>query len=128
MQKSQRVVLSANQSLLNAQNTLEKSYEELQHIEPPKEGKISDFLSNRTLLDAQRALIKHNHEWLKFAQKEVQVANESLKNAMIEYEKFKYIEFQEIEKELKKQKVKEMKALDEIALIGHVRKDKVKAI
>jgi len=122
MQKSQRAVQLANLSLQNAQAAHLKSLEDLQYIQTPSQGKISDFLSIRTLLDSQRALIKQNQEWVFFAQKELKVANEKLKEAMIEYEKFQYLEFQEISLELKKQKLQEAKMLDEIALIGHTRK------
>ena len=126
MQKSQRVVQEANISLQNAQKALSESYEELQLIQTPSQGKISNFLSIRTLLDSQRSLIKHNQEWVGFAQKELESANRTLKEDMIEYEKFKYLELKEIEIVLRKEKVKEAKALDEIALIGHARKDKKK--
>jgi hypothetical protein len=126
MQKSQRALQLANISVHNAQSALVKSKEDLYLIEMPSQGKIANFLSIRTLLDSQRALIKHNEEWLRFAQKELAEANNVLKKSMIEYEKFQYLEFQEIEIKLKKERVLESKRLDEIALIGHFRKDKIK--
>jgi len=41
---------------------------------------------------------------------------------MIEHEKFKYLEFEEIKKALKIKAIQEAKDLDEIALMTHVRK------
>jgi len=122
VQKSERVVQAANQKLANAQEALRESLRELEDITTPQEGNMAQFLANRSLLDAQRALIAHNESWVAYAQKELQEAKEQLKYAMIEYEKFKYLEYQEIEKILKAQKLKEAKDLDEVALMTHTRK------
>lgn len=126
MQKSERAVQTANAVLQNANKALQDSYDELDRIKTPEQGIIKDFLSIRSLLDSQRAMIRHNEEWVDFAEKELSVAKEQLKKTMIEFEKFQYLEFQEIKKELAKQKYKEVKDLDEIALIGHTRKDTTK--
>jgi len=123
MQNAERVVQSANLVLKNATQALEDSYNGLALIETPTSGKITEFLSTRMLLDSQRVLIKHNEEWASFAENELKASKEALKLTMIEYEKFKYLEFKEIEKENRKRKIKEAKDLDEIALITHTRKD-----
>jgi len=126
MQKSERVLQKANQNLQNAKTALQISLLELQKIETPHEGNMAEFLANRSLLDAQRALIAHNEAWVEYAQKEVLEAKEQLKHDMIEYEKFKYLELQEIEKILKAQKVQEAKDLDEVALMTHTKKTKMR--
>jgi len=117
MQKSERVVQNANKTLLNAKEALENSLAELQNISSPDHGFISEFLANRSLLDAQRALIKQNEEWVQYAAQELKDAQEQLKKDMIEFEKFKYLEMQEIEKFIKAKKLQEAKDLDEIALM-----------
>ena len=117
MQKSERVVQNANKTLLNAKEALENSLAELQNISSPDYGFISEFLANRSLLDAQRALIKQNEEWVQYAAQELKDAQEQLKKDMIEFEKFKYLEMQEIEKFIKAKKLQEAKDLDEIALM-----------
>jgi len=122
MQKSERVVKKANQNLQNAQEALSESLQQLQEIAPPQEGVISDFLANRTLLDAQRTLIKHNEEWVAYARQELFNAQEELKHAMIEYEKFKYLEVEEIKKILDARKLQERKDLDEVALMTYEKK------
>ncbi|HFB53836.1 MAG TPA: hypothetical protein ENJ67_03810 [Sulfurimonas autotrophica] len=126
MQKSERVVQTANKNLQNAKEALQTSLLELQKIETPHEGNMAEFLANRSLLDAQRALIAHNEGWVTYAQKELLEAQEQLKRDMIEYEKFKYLELQEIEKVLKAQKVQEAKDLDEVALMTHTKKTKMR--
>jgi flagellar biosynthesis chaperone FliJ len=124
MQKSERVVQKANVDLSSANTALEKSYESLQEITPPQSGSMSDFLASRTLLSSGRGLIQHNNDWVGFAKKQLLQAKEKLRLDMIEYEKFKYLEFQDIEKEIKKLKVKEAKDLDEVALMIYAQKEK----
>jgi flagellar biosynthesis chaperone FliJ len=123
MQKSERLVQNANKNLQNAKQALRESLAYLKNIQTPKSGLIAEFLAQRSLLDSQRALIQQNQEWVTYAQQELLNAKNQLKMDMIEYEKFKYLELQEIEKILKAQKIKEAKDLDEIALMTFGRKD-----
>ncbi len=122
MQKHEQQLQKANQTLHSAQEALHLSIRELQDIPTLQNGQISDFLANRTLFNAQRALIKQNEAWVTYATKDVDDAKEQLKIAMMEYEKFNYLELQEIERILKEQKVKEAKDLDEVALMTFTQK------
>jgi len=124
MQKSERLLQQANANRQNAKKALKDSLAYLQDIQAPQQGKIADFLANRALLDSQRAVIRHNEEWLAYTQDEIKKAQEQLKKDMIEYEKYKYLEYEEMQKILKKQKIQEAKDLDEIALMTHVNKTK----
>lgn len=118
VQKSERVFEQKNSVVQKAKETLENSLRSLQEITPPQTGKISDFLSSRAMLDVQCGVIRHNEEWLRYASQDMQEAKEQLKTDMIEFEKYKYLELQEIEKIKKEQKIKEAKTLDEVALIA----------
>jgi flagellar biosynthesis chaperone FliJ len=122
LQKSERALQSANANLQNAMTALELSFSELDSIDTPTTGKISNFLSSRMLFDAQRALIQRNEEWVAFSKAEIAKAQEKLKSDMIEYEKFNYLELQEIKAELKRRKIEEAKELDEIALMTYDKK------
>jgi len=124
MDKSERVVQSANADLNSATTALQLSYNLLSDIKTPSSGHVSDLLASRTLLSSQRGLIEHNHEWVKFAKNQVALAREKLKLDMIEHEKFKYLEVQEIKRIIKEQKIKEAKELDEVALMTYGQKDK----
>ena len=126
MQKSERALQSANANLQSAMSALELSFTELSSIETPTTGQISEFLSSRVLLDAQRNLIKHNEEWVLFTKKEIEEAQEQLKKDMIEYEKFNYLELQEIKDILHKRKIQEAKDLDEIALMTYDKKKPIR--
>lgn len=124
MDKSERVVQKANADLNSASMALEMSYDLLQNVNTPQSGTMSEFLANRTLISSQRELIKHNQEWVRFSQNQVSQAKEQLKSDMIEHEKFKYLELEEIKKVLKKRKIEEAKELDEVALMTHSRNNK----
>ncbi|MCK4974070.1 MAG: flagellar FliJ family protein [Sulfurimonas sp.] len=122
MQKSERVVQKANADLNSASMALQLSYNSLEDVEAPKTGTMNEMLASRTLLDSQRGLIEHNKEWVGFAKNQVNLAKNQLKLDMIDFEKFKYLELQEIKKETKKKKLQEVKDLDEIASITYQRK------
>ncbi len=121
MQKSEQALSQANKTLANAKSALEDSYTSLDDIQPPKTGSMGEFLASRSLLSTQRGLIEHNHKWVEFAQKQLLDAKEQLKKDMVEYEKFKYLEVEEIKKEIKKRQLQEAKNLDEVALMTYSR-------
>lgn len=122
MDKSERVVQQANADLNSATQALELSYDSLQDIDSPQSGTMSDMLVSRTLLSYQRGTIEHNKAWVEFSKDQLLQAKKQLKADMIEHEKFKYLELEEIKKALKIKAVQEAKDLDEIALMTHVRK------
>ena len=124
MDKSERVVQGANADLNSAAVALEISYNALEGIDSPLQGEMSQMLASRTLLESQRGLIQHNHEWVEFAKKQLHNAKEQLKLDMIEHEKFKYLELEEIKKMIKEIQLQEAKELDEVALMTHARKKK----
>ena len=124
MQKSEHIVQQANENCKKAQEALKGSVSDLQNITLASHGKIAQLLANRTLIEAQRAIIQHNQEWLEYANKELQEAKEQLTKDMIEYEKYKYLEHEDIQKALKKMKIRESRDLDEIAVMTYTNKNK----
>lgn len=122
MDKSERGVQRANADFNSATIALELSYKSLENIQSPQSGSMAQMLASRTLLHSQRDLIKHNQDWILFSKNQVNQAKEQLKKDMIEHEKFKYLELEEIKKILKKRKIEEAKNLDEVALMTHARK------
>lgn len=121
MQESEQALSKANMALNNAKTALENSYEELKDIQPPQTGSMGQFLTSRILLSTQRDTIEHNKKWVNFAQNQVENAKKQLKKDMIEHEKFKYLEIEEIKKEIKRLQEKEAKDLDEVALMTYTR-------
>lgn len=119
VQKSEQALQQANINLNNAASALESSYNLLDSITTPKSGRVGDILASRALFSAQREAILHNKSWLDFAENQMRQAKEILKRDMIEYEKFNYLELQEIKQELGKRKIAEAKDLDEVALMTY---------
>ena len=122
MDKSETFVQKASADLNSAATALSLSYSALDEIDTPKGGSINDLLAARSLFTSQRNLIDNNKKWVTFAQSQVYSAKEQLKIDMIEYEKFKYLEFQEIKQINKEKKIAEAKELDEIALMTYDKK------
>lgn len=122
MDKSERVLQGANADLNSAAMALKMSYDLLETIDSPTTGTMAEMLASRTLLSSQRGVIQNNQEWIKFAKNQVKSAKKQLKLDMIEHEKFKYLELEEIKKAIKKIQLEEAKELDEVALITHARK------
>ena len=119
MQKSEQALQSANSDLNKANKALELSYDSLNNLEQPQGGSIAGLLASRTLVNSQREEIQHNKAWINYVQNQILQAKEQLKLDMIEYEKFKYLELQEIKKILKKQELQDAKDLDEVALMTY---------
>lgn len=128
LDKSQREVQRAYRDLHNADEALNLSYENLQRLSAPNHGTIRQLQASRIILQSQRELITHNQEWVTYAMKQLQIAQEVLKTSMIEYEKFKYLEHEEVKKILKQQKNAEVKELDEIASITFHRNTNTKKV
>ena len=122
MQKSEQVVQKANANLNNASMALEQAYLQLKDVEPPQSGTISEMLASRALLNSQRGVINNSKEWVNYASNQVDIAKDRLKQDMIDFEKFNYLELEEVKKEIKKRKLQEAKDLDEVALMTYERK------
>ncbi|MEA3374100.1 MAG: flagellar export protein FliJ [Campylobacterota bacterium] len=117
MDRCERDLQKANQAVHNAQSALDDAYRELDNAQTPESGSMTQFKNSRMLITAQREIIKEKQEWLAFALKQVESAKQALKTAMIDYEKFKYLEAEQIKKVLLEQRRKEQRELDEIAVL-----------
>ncbi len=119
MEHYEELVQKANKDLESASTALEKSYKELKDIQTPSLGDGFDLLASRTLISSARDAINHNRAWVKFSQNQLLEAQEELKAKMIEYEKYKYLEVDEVKKIIKQKKYQEAKDLDEVALMTY---------
>jgi len=121
MQECELEVQKAYKKFNKAQKALEESINELEALVEPKSGSMHDFLAQRAIVDAQHRTIKHNQERLRYEQKQLALAKELLTKETIEYEKFNYLQTQEIQKIKKAIALKEAKNLDEVALMRFAR-------
>ncbi len=108
----------AYKRLYKAQDELENSKRELEKLTPPSSGDMKSFLAQRGLVDAQFKLIEKNKNWVAYESNQINALKDELKKAYIEYEKFKYLEYEDIKRFLKAKKIKESKELDDIATIS----------
>ena len=74
------------------------------------------FLQSRTLLSLQRDAVAKRQSRVAEAESELEGAQEAYKTAMVEYEKFKYLEAEEIKTVLLKEKRRHEREMDEIAV------------
>ncbi len=116
MDRCERQLQQANLNVDNAQTSLEKAYNDLAAASTPDSGAMQEFLQSRMIISVQRGIVAEKREWLAFANGEVEMAKQALKDAMMEYEKFKYLEAEEIKAILLKQKRTQQVELDEIAV------------
>lgn len=124
VQRSEQVLQGANADLNTATIQLQLAYELLESVKPPHTGSMSEMVSARSLMESQRGVIKDNQEWIRYAKEQVELAKEQLKSDMIEFEKYNYLEIEEIKKKLQEIKRQEAKDLDEVALMTHAKKNK----
>ena len=125
MQEDEVALQKALARLQNAKEELARSIAGLEELQTPQEGNIQNFLASRLLFDAQFRLIEKNKEWVAFEDSQVIAAREQLKQSMIEYEKFKYLEAEEIKKMQKMLASKESKRLDDLAIISYNQKEAI---
>ncbi len=116
MQQCEQKLFQANSELEKAKKKLQHSYKLLYTLEVPKEGDITVFLQSRLSFSMQQSVIQSHLQQVHFKSASVKQAKEELKASLIEYEKFQYLEAEQIKKIIKKQKMEESKSLDEAAL------------
>lgn len=110
-------VSSCHSTITKLKQMIESSYTQLRSLEIPQGGNFSLYRQMQLLKHRIQDDIAFNKYNLQMAQNALMKAMQQLKTANIEHEKFKYLEMSEIEKFLKAQKLKESKALDEVALM-----------
>lgn len=121
LDNAERALIGANNALSSASDKLNRAYEYLSHMTIPTHGSVSKFSQATAMIHAQHLSIEQCQEALQTAQMKQQQMREHFKSAMIEYEKFKYLEVQEMNAQIKKLKDQEAKMLDEIGTMIYKR-------
>ncbi len=114
---AERDLVSANSTLTLASIALDNAYLLLQSLGLPTSGTVSEFTQSQILIQAQHYEIEQCALNLAKAQQNLSQMQQRFKNAMIEYEKFKYLELQETQAHSVKIKKEEAKMLDEIGVM-----------
>ena len=116
MDQCERDLLRANEVLREAEKSLHEAYEALAAAVTPTSGPATQLLQSRSMLDLQRGIVAQKRAHLAAADAEVQKAKNALRTAMKEFEKFKYLEAEEVKKMVEKEKRREQRELDEIGV------------
>jgi len=106
-----------NQTLFKAQEELEKMKQEFSEFQYPTSGNFSVLQQFKILQQAFLNQINQQQINVNMLEKQKEHLNMKLKEVSLEYEKFKYLQGEEIKKEIKKIKDQEAKNMDEIALM-----------
>ena len=118
---AERALIAANNALSSATDKLSQAYEELSRMGLPTHGAIGEFTQAAAMIHAQHLTIEECQNALQSAQQRQYQMRERFKAAMMDYEKFKYLEVQEMKLHLKNLKAQEAKMLDEIGTMSYKR-------
>lgn len=111
---AERELIGANNELASATDKLKFSYEELSRMTLPTQGSVGEFTQATAMIHAQHQTIEQYQNKVQIAKFNQHQMRERYKAAMIDFEKFKYLEIQEMKARLKHLKAQEAKMLDEI--------------
>ena len=104
-----------------ASSELENAYSLLSSLELPASGSMGELIQSQAIIQVQHYEIERCTDTLaKATQQQLQMQHQ-FKSAMIEYEKFNYLEIQETQAHSAKIKKEEAKMLDEIGVMTYKR-------
>lgn len=118
---AERALIAANNALSDASDKLSHGYEELSRMHVPTKGSVGEFTQATAMIHAQHQAIDTARQLLQQAQERQAQIREQFKAAMIDYEKFKYLEVQEMNEKIKQLKAQESKFMDEIGTMTYKR-------
>ncbi|MDP1785440.1 MAG: flagellar FliJ family protein [Sulfuricurvum sp.] len=114
LEKAEQMLMNANSDVTANDAALISAYNELSSLVSPKNGPISEFFQAQLMVQAQYREIEECRAQVERARVSQQAAREAFSLSRIEFEKFNYLEVQEIESMIAKVKYEEAKMLDEI--------------
>lgn len=118
---AERALIAANNALSSASDKLNHAYEELSRMSLPTKGSVGEFTQASAMIHAQHQSIEQCQQALQTAQQRQLQMQDRFKAALIDFEKFKYLEVQEMNAHLKQLKDQEAKMLDEIGTMTYKR-------
>lgn len=114
LDKAEQQLLNANSEVTLSDTALKNAYAGLSSFESPLNGPIGELLQAQMMLQAQHREIETCRLRVERAVLNQHAAREAFRLSRIEFEKFNYLELQEVEAMMAKVKYDEAKMLDEI--------------
>jgi len=121
LDNAERALIAANNELSSASDKLSHAYESLSSMKLPLQGSVGELTQATAMIHAQHLSIERCQQSLQAAEQKQIAMRENYKKAMIDFEKFKYLEVQEMNAKIKVMKNQEDKMLDEIGTMTYKR-------
>lgn len=119
LDKAEQQLMSANAEVTLSDAVLLNAYAELSSLESPLNGSIGELFQAKMILQAQHREIQACRLRAQRARSNQDKAREAFRLSRIEFEKFNYLELQEVEALIAKVKYEEAKMLDEIGTMTY---------
>lgn len=119
LDKAEQHLMNANTEVAMSDAALLTAYAELSSLQPPFNGPIGQLIQAQMIFQAQHREIETCRLRLQRAQINQNAAREAFRISRVEFEKFNYLEVQEIEMMRVKVKYEEAKMLDEIGTMTY---------
>jgi len=119
LDKAEQQLMTANSEVTLSDAVLHNAYAELSSLESPLNGPIGELFQAQMILQAQHREIQACRLRVDRARTNQHIAREAFRLSRIEFEKFNYLELQEVEAMIAKVKYEEAKMLDEIGTMTY---------
>ena len=116
---AEQQLMNSNTEVTLSDTALLNAYAELSSLQPPLNGPIGEFFQAQMIFQAQHREIEACRLRVERAHINQNAAREVFQLTRIEFEKFNYLEVQEIETMMAKVKYEEAKMLDEIGTMTY---------
>ncbi len=111
---AEAALIKANQEAESSALALEEAYQLLSTLKLPSHGSLNEFTQAQMMIQAQHREIEESRTRMENARNKQLHMRQEYKKAQIEFEKFSYLEIEEINRHRAKIKKEEAKMLDEI--------------
>lgn len=119
LDKAEQALMSANNEVTLSDAALDNAYAQLSFLISPQNGTIGELFQAQMIAQAQHREIESCRLRANRARINQDRAREAFRFSRIEFEKFNYLELQEIETMVAKVKQEEAKMLDEIGTMTY---------
>ena len=119
LDKAEQALVNANNEVTLSDIALDNAYQQLSLLTSPKNGSIVELFQAQMIAQAQHREIESCRLRINRARINQERAREAFRFSRIEFEKFNYLELQEIETMVAKVKHEEAKMLDEIGIMTY---------
>ena len=119
LDKAEQALMNANNELTLSNAALDNAYFQLSFLISPQHGSIGELFQAQMIAQAQHREIESCRLRVNQAHMNQDKAREAFRFSRIEFEKFNYLEVQEIKKIGEKAKYEEAKMLDEIGTMTY---------